>query len=52
MSGPQDITPAAKPIYDEGIDGKYEEKDDIMVAPAVLGFDEHLDASEQAHVKK
>lgn len=51
MSGANDITPATKPIYDDRIDGKYDEKDGIAVAPAELAFDHHLDVSEQAQVK-
>jgi hypothetical protein len=52
MTGAQDITPAAKPIYDDKIDGKEDEKEDITVAPAELSFGHHLDSSEEAHVKQ
>lgn len=48
----QDITPVAKPIYDDKIDGKEDEKEDITVAPAELSFGHHLDSSEEAHVKQ
>lgn len=51
MSGNQDITPAARPIYDDKIDSKMDEKD-AEVTPAVLGFDGHIDASEQAQMKR
>lgn len=51
MSGNNDITPASKPIYDPKIDDKQDEKD-ITVTPAVLGFDQHMDGTEQAHAKE
>lgn len=51
MSGNQEITPASRPIYDPKVDDKEDEKD-ITVAPTVLGFDQHMDVSEQTHVKK
>lgn len=50
-----DISPAARPIYDDKIDDKYDEKDDkdITVAPAELTFGEnHLDATEQSHIRR
>lgn len=48
----QDITPVAKPIYDDKIDGKDDEKEDITVAPAELSFGHHMDSSEEAHIKQ
>lgn len=51
-----DISPAARPIYDDQIDGKDDEKadeKDITVAPAELTFGEHhLDATEQSHIRR
>jgi hypothetical protein len=51
MSGKEEITSASKPIYDPKIDDKEDEKD-IVVTPAVLGFDQHMDINEQTHVKE
>jgi hypothetical protein len=51
-----DISPAARPIYDDKIDGKDDEKydeRDVTVAPAELTFGEnHLDATEQSHIRR
>lgn len=51
MSRNQEITPVSKPIYDDKIDDKTDEKD-MTITPAVLGFDQHMDVNEQAHVKE
>jgi nitrous oxide reductase len=51
-----EISPAARPIYDDKIDGKDDEKadeKDIMVTPAELTFgDNHLDTTEQSHIRR
>jgi hypothetical protein len=51
-----EISPAARPIYDDQIDDKYDEKADdrdVTVAPAELTFGEnHLDATEQSHIRR
>jgi hypothetical protein len=48
-----DIAPAARPIYDDKIDDKSDEKD-ITVAPAELGFgDGHMfNATEESHIRR
>lgn len=49
MSGNNDITPAGRPVYDERIDEKYDEKD-MQIQPADTVH--QLDSAEEAHVKQ
>jgi hypothetical protein len=46
-----DITPAARPIYDDKIDDKYDDKD-VTVAPAELSFGHHVDVTEESHIRR
>lgn len=48
-----DITPAARPIYDDKIDDKTDEKD-VTVAPAELGFSDghEFSAAEESHIRR